>query len=68
MASYIGELSNLLPKNDYENVPFSVVQKLMYTCDRRAALPLIEVFYRSDAARYWAVEAFQYYLPKDREG
>ncbi|MCB9768591.1 MAG: hypothetical protein H6752_10375 [Candidatus Omnitrophica bacterium] len=67
MASYIGELSNLLPKNDYENVPFSVVQKLMYTCDRRAALPLIEVFYRSDAARYWAVEAFQYYLPKDRE-
>jgi len=67
MAAYVKELSTQLADTDDEQVRAALVRKLMYTCDHRIVPPLIEAMYKSDAASYWAGEAFCYYLPDDSE-
>ena len=67
MAAYVKELSTQLAETDDGQARAALVRKLMYTCDHRIIPPLIEAMYKSDAANYWAGEAFHYYLPDDRE-
>ena len=67
MAAYVKDLSTQLAVTSVGGDRAAVVRKLMYTCDRRIVPALVEAMYKSDAASYWAVEAFKYYLPDDQE-
>ena len=67
IAVYIEELSTQLAETSDGQDRAALVRKLMYTCDRRAIPALLEAMYTSDAANYWAGEAFNYYLADDQE-
>ena len=67
MDSYINKLSIKLSETKDEQARAAIVRKLMYTCDSRTIPLLIEAIYKADAASYWAIEAFQYYLPQNQE-
>ncbi len=67
IAAYVEELSTQLANTRDDQARAALVRKLMYTCDRQIVPALIEAIYKSDAASYWAGEAFCYYLPHDRE-
>ena len=66
LAAYIEKLATRLSGSNDGQERGGLVRKLMYTCDRRIVPALIEAMYKSDAARYWAGEAFLYHLPNER--
>jgi hypothetical protein len=67
MAVHVKELSTQLADTNDGQARASLVRELMYTCDRRIVPALMKAMYKSDAASYWAGEAFHYYLPDDPE-
>ncbi len=74
MGDYIRELSNKLKaiktpstwRTKWEKRE-ELIRKLMYTCDRRIVPMLIDSMYQQRGGPWAEVEAFEYYLPRDRE-
>jgi hypothetical protein len=68
MEALVADLSARLAKASAEDERVRLAHALMYTGDRHIVPPLIEALYRRDAASFWAIEAFLYYLPvEDKE-
>jgi hypothetical protein len=65
MRRYIDELAAQLRHATEREMREQLVQRLMYTADRRAAQRLIEVADQDDNTAFWIGEAFSYYFPKD---
>lgn len=65
MGQYIGTLAAQLDRASEPEVRTQLIQRLMYTADRRAAQPLLDISDQDNNASFWIGEAFSYYLPKD---
>ena len=68
MVEYVTQLRTKLAATPTSgNERLELIRKLMYTCDPRAVLVLIDELYNTwDPAAFWAREAFFCYLPHDR--
>ena len=66
MSQYIATLAAQLGRASEPEVRTQLIQRLMYTADRRAAQPLLDISDHDDNTSFWIGEAFSYYLPKDR--
>ena len=64
MSRHIEELSAQLQQASDSETRVQLIQRLMYTADRRAANPLLELPEQDSNSSFWIREAFSYYLPK----
>jgi hypothetical protein len=65
MADYIEELATQLKDARDPDKRTRLVRRLMYTADRRAVMPLLELSQQDNNTAFWIGEAFSYYLPND---
>jgi hypothetical protein len=65
MASHIGALASALVATASPVDRVALIKRLMYTGDRRAARPLLDVAAEDNNTSFWLQHAFTYYLPRD---
>jgi hypothetical protein len=66
MGRYIDELAAQLQRGT-ESEQHQLIRRLMYTADRRAVKPLLEVSSQDNNTAFWIGEGFSYYLPRDSD-
>ena len=64
MGRHIEELATQLQDASDCEARVQLIQRLMYTADRRAAKPLLELSAQDSNSAFWIREAFTYYLPR----
>jgi hypothetical protein len=64
MGRYIDELAVQLRHATDAGRQSDLIRRLMYTADRRAARPLLELGPYDGNSAHWIEEAFSYYLPR----
>ncbi len=67
MAAHVAGLSEQLALSQDDEVRRDLAEKIVYTCDTRAVPALIEMFYVSGNASWWAGAGFHYYIPAGQE-
>lgn len=67
MAAHVADLSEKLALSQDDDVRDDLAEKLVYTCDPRAVPAIIEMFYGSGNARFWASVGIHYYIPAGQE-
>ena len=65
MATHIGDLATALVAAASPVDRVALIKRLMYTGDRRAAEPLLEVTADDNNTSFWIQHAFTHYLPRD---
>jgi hypothetical protein len=65
MGEHIDALVAQLARAGEGDLRTSLIRRLMYTGDRRAVQPLLEIAHQDNNASFWIGEAFSYYLPQD---
>jgi len=65
MARRIDELASALRSAESAEPRVAAIMALMYTGDRRAAGPLLDVTAEDNNTAFWIQLAFTYYLPRD---